>query len=66
MSKETETVKKQGVEVTVNGQMKVTDVKLSEEVDQSKVNDLVKDCTNEALQKIQKTAAAKMKEAGGF
>lgn len=66
LSKETETVEKGGVKVTVSGQMKVVDIEISEEVDESKVNDLIKDCTNEALQKIQKTAAAKMKEAGGF
>ncbi len=66
LSKDKETVEKKGVKVTVNGQMKVIDIEISEEVEQSKVGDLIKDCTNEALQNIQKTAAKRMKDMGGF
>ncbi|MGM0439444.1 MAG: YbaB/EbfC family nucleoid-associated protein [Patescibacteria group bacterium] len=66
LSKEKETCEKNGVKVTVNGQMKVENIEINSEADVEEVQDLVKDCTNNALQSIQKTAAKKMQEAGGF
>jgi len=66
LSKEKEVCEKKGVKVTVNGQMKVESVEIDSEADIEKIQDLVKECTNEALKKVQKTAAKKMQEAGGF
>ncbi len=63
LSKEKETVEKDGVSVTVNWQMKVDDIKIDTEGD---VEDLVKKCVNEALQNMQKKVADKMQEMGGF
>ncbi len=66
LSKEKEEVEKKGVKVIVNGQMRVDQIIIEEEVPTPKVEGLVKDCVNEALKKMQKKAAAKMQEMGGF
>ena len=66
LQKQKETVEKEGVKVVVTGQMKVESINIGEGVDSKKVPNLVKECTNEALQNVQKIAAKKMKEAGDF
>lgn len=63
LSKEKETIEKDGVSVTVNWQMKVDDIKIDTDGD---VEELVKKCVNEALQNMQKKVASKMQEMGGF
>ena len=66
LSKEKETCEKGGVTVTVNGQMKVENIEIDSEAQVEDVQELVKDCTNKALKAIQKKAAKKMQEEGGF
>lgn len=63
MEKEDATVGKEGVEVTVNGSMKVKSVKLNADLSSDKQEKLVKECVNEAFQKVQQKVARKMKEA---
>lgn len=66
LSKEKEACEKEGVKVVVNGQMKVESIEINPEVDEEIVEKLIKDCTNEALQSIQKRAAKMMQSQGGF
>lgn len=66
LSKEKETCEKDGVSVTVNGQMKVVNIDIDPEADTEKVQKLIKDCTNDALKNIQKKAAKQMKDMGGL
>lgn len=63
MEKEDATVEKEGVKVTVNGSMKVKNVKLNSDLSSDKQEDLVKECVNEAFQKVQQKVAQKMQEA---
>ncbi len=66
LSKEKETVENGGVRVIVNGQMKVEKVEIDENVEPERAGELVKDCVNKALKKMQKKAAQKMQEMGGI
>ncbi len=66
LSKEREVCEKDGVKVEVNGQMKVESIEINSEKDSKEIQDLVVECTNKALKNIQKKAAAKMQEMGGF
>jgi DNA-binding protein YbaB len=66
LSKEKESCQKEGVKVTVNGQMQVENIEINSEVEVAKTQDLVKECTNEALKKVQKKAAKMMQGMGGF
>ncbi|MEF8846878.1 MAG: YbaB/EbfC family nucleoid-associated protein [Candidatus Paceibacterota bacterium] len=63
MEKEDATVEKQGVKVTVNGSMKVKSVELNSDLSLDEQQSLVKQCVNEAFQKVQQRVAQKMKEA---
>jgi DNA-binding protein YbaB len=60
LEKERKTIEKDGVSVTVNGKMEIEDLKLNPEIDIAKQESLVKDCFNQAVKEIQKTAAQKM------
>lgn len=66
LSKEKETCEKDGVKVVVNGQMKVENIEIDSEIDEGTAQRLVKECTNEALQNVQKKAAKMMQGMGGF
>jgi len=66
LSKEKETIENGGVKVTVNGQMKVENIEVGGEVELKRAEELIKDCTNEALKRMQKKAAQKMQEMGGI
>jgi DNA-binding protein YbaB len=61
------TVEKQGVAVTINGNFEVEDIKLSTELGTQDQQEILKQCLNEAREKIQKTLAGKMMTLGiGF
>jgi DNA-binding protein YbaB len=65
--KEKITVEKRGVLVTINGNFEVEDVKLSAELGTEEQQEILKQCLNEAREKIQKSLAQKMMSAGiGF
>lgn len=66
LSKEKESCEKGGVRVVINGQMQVEEVNIDSQLDVQKVEKLVKECTNEAFQKIQKKVAKKMQQMGAF
>jgi DNA-binding protein YbaB len=62
LEKERVEVKKEGVEVIVNGKMEIEEIKLNSTLSIEKQEKLIKDCINEAMQQIQKQAAQKMME----
>jgi DNA-binding protein YbaB len=62
--KEIETVEKNGVSVTINGNFEVTDIKLSEELEIKEQENLLKNCLNEARNSIQKKLASQMMSSG--
>ena len=63
MEKEDATVEKQGVKVTVNGSMKVKEVKLNSDLASGEQAKLVKECVNKAFKKVQQKVAQKMAQA---
>jgi DNA-binding protein YbaB len=60
LAKEEATVEKDGVKVTVNGKMEIKEVRLNPEAPAGGQGEIVKDCLNEAMRKIQIEAAKKM------
>jgi len=58
------------VKVTLNGNLEVTNVEIADELmgidKKDKLQTALKDAQNEALKKIQKIMAVKMKEMGGL
>lgn len=59
LKKEMSEVEKEGVKVVVNGSMKIEEIRLNPEMDIEKQGEIVKDCANEAMKKIQMLAAQK-------
>jgi DNA-binding protein YbaB len=55
--KEKLTIEKNGVSVTINGNMEIEEVKLNPELNLETQQDLIKKCFNEAKENIQKTLA---------
>jgi len=61
------TVEKRGVAITLNGNFEVEDIKLNTELGKEDQQETLKQCLNEAREKIQKTLAQKMMSSGiGF
>lgn len=58
------TVEKKGVLVTINGNFEVENIKLSAELEKEDQQEVLKQCLNEAREKIQKTLAQKMLSSG--
>jgi len=56
------------VKVTVNGNQRVTSVAIADDAmgDKAKLQDMVKDGVNDAMEKVQKLLAGKMKDIGGL
>lgn len=66
LAKEVAEVEKQGVKVVLNGKLELIDIKLNKELGQEEQEKLVKECFNEAMQKIQMAMAAKMQNMQGM
>ena len=62
--KEKVTVPKQGVSVTLNGNIEVEEIKLNPDLSIEYQQDILKQCFNEAKQKIQQSLAQKMMSSG--
>jgi len=58
-------VEKQGTKVVVRGDMKIDSVTLSD-LEKEKQEELLKDCINEAMDKVKRVLAQKMSEMGGM
>ena len=56
------------VKVTVNGNQRVTNISIENEVmaDKEKLQTLIKEAVNDAMEKLQKVMASKMKDIGGL
>jgi len=51
---------KQGVKVTINGKMEVEEIRLNPDLDLPQQEELLRDCVNEAVRKMQMIVAQKM------
>ena len=66
MAQENVTIEKGGLKITMNGNMEITEVKITGEISNNSLENLIKDNTNEAMKKMQKVMAQKMQEMGGL
>ncbi len=62
LAQEREEVEKQGIKVVVTGTMKIDSIILNPSLDKLTQEQLLKECINEAMQKIQMVAVKKMSE----
>ncbi len=70
LSQENIKVDKNGISLTLNGNLALTDINIDESMltasNKSKLESTIKDLHSDALKKIQRTMAMKMKEMGGL
>jgi len=60
LEKERAESEKDGVKVVVNGKMEIEEVRLNPNLDLQSQEKAVKDCVNDAIKKVQMSAAQKM------
>ena len=66
LSGESVTVVKNGVTITINGNLEVTAFTVAENMNPSQISSSAKDALNEAIKKVQKIMAQKMQAMGGL
>jgi len=66
LAEETIDQEKNGIKISLNGNLEITSVKLNSELNQSEQENSLKSCLNEAIKKAQKIMAKKMQDMGGF
>ncbi|MCX6792892.1 MAG: YbaB/EbfC family nucleoid-associated protein [Candidatus Falkowbacteria bacterium] len=66
LSGESVTVEKNGLTITINGNLEVTAFTVAENMSQSQIANSAKDAINEAIKKVQKIMAQKMQDMGGL
>ena len=57
---------KNGISITLNGNMEVIEVNLNEHLSQTATQDALKNCFNEAIKKAQRVMAKKLQDMGGM
>jgi len=66
LAQETITEEKNGVKITLNGNMEVINLTLSESLSKSSQEEAVKNCFNDAIKRAQKLMAKKLQDMGGI
>jgi len=66
LGREKTDVEKNGIKVTINGNIEIESITLNPELDFSRQERVLKDCINDAVRKIQFTVAKKMQEFGNL
>lgn len=66
LAQETVTEEKNGVTITLNGNMEVISISLNESLSKSAQEDAVKRCFNDAVKRAQRLMAKKLQDMGGF
>ena len=66
LSGESVTVDKKGVKLTMNGNMEVTELKITEELSNEDLEKVMTDLINDAIKKTQKLMAQKIQSMGGL
>lgn len=66
LSQESVTVEKNGVKLTINGNLEVTSININNGLSRESIENSMKEVINEAVKKTQKIMAQKMQEMGGF
>ena len=66
LADESVTVEKGGISIKMDGNMKVINVKITEEKSKEKLEESIKDSVNSAIKKTQRLMAEKMQKMGGI
>jgi DNA-binding protein YbaB len=66
LSGESVTVEKNGVTLTINGNLEITNLSINPELSKDKLESIMKELFNDSIKKVQKIMARKMQEMGGF
>ncbi len=66
LSQETISEEKNGVKVSLNGNLEIIEVSLNESLNKSSQEEALKSCLNNAIKKAQKIMAKKLQDMGGF
>lgn len=66
LAQETVTEEKNGVKITMNGNMEVMSIALNSSLDKSAQENALKNCFNDAVKKAQRLMAKKMQDMGGI
>ncbi len=59
-------LEKNGIKISMNGNMEVTDMKIESDLSKEEIARISKDLFNDAVKKTQRIMAKKMQEMGGF
>lgn len=66
LAKESVSEEKNGVKITLNGNLELTAIEINPELDKAKQETALKECFNGAVKKAQRLMAKKMQEMGGI
>ena len=66
LAKESVSEEKNGVKITLNGNLELTSIEINPELDKTKQEAALKECFNGAVKKAQRLMAKKMQEMGGI
>ncbi len=66
LSGETVTTEKNGLVITMDGNMQINGIKINSDLSKEAMASAIKDAVNDAIKQTQKLMARKMQEMGGF
>ena len=66
LSEESVSSEKNGVKISMNGNMEITSIDIPEDLSKDAIAEAVKYCVNDCIKKTQKLMAKKMQEMGGL
>ncbi len=66
LKEETITEEKNGVKITLDGNLEVKEITINPELKKEDLEKNLKNCINDSIKKTQKIMAKKMQEMGGF
>lgn len=66
LKKETMEVEKEGIKITINGNIQIVDIKLNPGMETDRQEKILRECINDAVKKIQFAMAQKMAQAGNL
>ena len=66
VAQEKEEVERKGIKVIINGKMEIEEIHLNPDLSKEEQEEVLKECINEAMKKIQMLLASKMSQMSGF
>ena len=66
LSQEKAEVEKKGIKVIVSGKMEIEEIQLNPDLSREEQEEILKECINEAMKRIQMIIAKKMSQTPGF